>query len=157
MPGQIGRRTERIGEERRLPLPGPPSYYSGRERPAMRRTLLKSKIHRATVTDANLEYEGSVTIDRALMDAADIVEHEQVHVYDVTNGARLATYAIPGPAGSGTVCINGAAAHLVKSGDLVILATYAEFDESEVRRHRPRVVFVDAENAVAETVSAERA
>lgn len=122
----------------------------------MRRTLLKSKIHRATVTDANLEYEGSVTIDRALMDAADIVEHERVDVYDVTNGARLTTYAIPGPAGSGVVCINGAAAHLVKAGDLVILATYAEFDEPEVRRHRPRVVFVDADNAVAETVSAER-
>lgn len=120
----------------------------------MRRTLLKSKIHRATVTDANLEYEGSVTIDRALMDAADIVEHEQVHVYDVTNGARLTTYAIPGPAGSGVVCINGAAAHLVKAGDLVILATYAEFDEPEVRRHRPHVVFVDADNAVAETVVA---
>lgn len=123
----------------------------------MRRTLLKSKIHRATVTDANLEYEGSVTIDRALMAAADIVEHERVDVYDVTNGARLTTYAIPGPAGSGVVCINGAAAHLVKAGDLVILATYAEFDEPEVRRHRPRVVFVDADNAVAETVSAEQA
>ena len=122
----------------------------------MRRTLLKSKIHRATVTDANLEYQGSVTIDRGLMDAADIVEHEQVQIYDVTHGARLTTYAIPGPAGSGVVCINGAAAHLVKAGDLVILATYAEFDEAEVRRHRPRVVFVDAENGVAETVSAER-
>lgn len=122
----------------------------------MRRTLLKSKIHRATVTDANLEYEGSVTIDRALMDAADIVEHEQVQIYDVTNGSRLTTYAIPGPAGSGVVCVNGAAAHLVKAGDLVILATYAEFDEAEVRRHRPRLVFVDADNAIAETVDAER-
>ncbi len=122
----------------------------------MRRTLLKSKIHRATVTDANLDYEGSVTIDRSLMDAADIVEHEQVQIYDVTNGSRLTTYAIPGPAGSGVVCVNGAAAHLVKAGDLVILATYAEFDEPEVRRHRPRIVFVDANNTVAETVSAER-
>ncbi|HEX6987407.1 MAG TPA: aspartate 1-decarboxylase [Planctomycetaceae bacterium] len=122
----------------------------------MRRTLLKSKIHRATVTDANLDYEGSVTIDRALMDAADIVDHERVDIYDVTNGARLTTYAIPGPAGSGVVCINGAAAHLVKAGDLVILATYAEFDEAEVRGHRPRVVFVDAENAIAEPVAAER-
>lgn len=141
----------------RSPSPAsPPLLLWVRERPAMRRTLLKSKIHRATVTDANLEYQGSVTIDRALMDAADIVEHEQVQIYDVTNGARLTTYAIPGPAGSGVVCINGAAAHLVKAGDLVILATYAEFDEAEVRRHRPRVVFVDAENGVAETVSAER-
>ena len=122
----------------------------------MRRTLLKSKIHRATVTEANLDYEGSVTIDRALMDAADIVDHEQVQIYDVTNGSRLTTYAIPGPAGSGVVCINGAAAHLVKAGDLVILATYAEYDEADVRRHRPRVVFVDADNDVAETVSAER-
>jgi aspartate 1-decarboxylase len=120
----------------------------------MRRTLLKSKIHRATVTEANLDYEGSVTIDRGLMDAADIVEHEQVQIYDVTNGARLTTYVIPGPAGSGVVCINGAAAHLVKAGDLVILATYAEFDEPEARRHRPRVVFVDAENRVGEPVAA---
>lgn len=120
----------------------------------MRRTLLKSKIHRATVTEANLDYEGSVTIDRALMDAADIVEHEQVQIYDVTNGARLTTYVIPGPAGSGVVCINGAAAHLVKAGDLVILATYAEFDEPAVRRHRPRVVFVDAENRVDEPIAA---
>ncbi len=122
----------------------------------MRRTLLKSKIHRATVTEANLDYEGSVTIDRALMDAADIVDHEQVQIYDVTNGSRLTTYAIPGPAGSGVVCINGAAAHLVKAGDLVILATYAEYDEADVRRHRPRVVFVDSDNEIAETVAAER-
>ena len=116
----------------------------------MRRVLLKSKIHRATVTEANLDYEGSVTIDRDLMDAADFLEHEQVQIYDVTNGSRLTTYAIPGPAGSGVICINGAAAHLVKAGDLVIIATYAEFEEAEARRHRPRVVFVDAENRIAE-------
>ncbi len=122
----------------------------------MRRTLLKSKIHRATVTEANLDYEGSVTIDRALMDAADIVDHEQVQIYDVTNGSRLTTYAIPGPAGSGVVCINGAAAHLVKAGDLVILATYAEYDEADVRRHRPRVVFVDRDNEIAEPIAVER-
>ncbi len=121
----------------------------------MRRTLLKSKIHRATVTEANLDYEGSVTIDRALMDAADIVDHEQVDLYDVTNGARLTTYAIPGPAGSGVICINGAAAHLIHAGDLVILATYAEFDEAEVRRHRPRLVFVDADNAIAEPIAVD--
>lgn len=121
----------------------------------MRRTLLKSKIHRATVTEANLDYEGSVTIDRALMKAADIVDHEQVQIYDVTNGARLTTYAIPGPAESGVICINGAAAHLVKAGDLVILATYAEYEESEIARHRPRVVFVDGENQIAEHTAAE--
>ena len=121
----------------------------------MRRTLLKSKIHRATVTEANLDYEGSVTIDRVLMDAADIVDHEQVDLYDVTNGARLTTYAIPGPAGSGVICINGAAAHLMHAGDLVILATYAEFDEAEVRRHRPRLVFVDADNAIAEPIAVD--
>jgi aspartate 1-decarboxylase len=122
----------------------------------MRRTLLKSKIHRATVTEANLDYEGSVTIDRALMDAADIVDHEQVQIYDVTNGSRLTTYAIPGPAGSGVVCINGAAAHLIKAGDLVILATYAEYEEAEVRRHCPRVVFVDSDNEIAEAIATER-
>lgn len=115
----------------------------------MRRTLLKSKIHRATVTEANLDYEGSVTIDRDLMDSANIVDHEQVHIYDVTNGSRLSTYAIPGPPGSGVICINGAAAHLVRKGDLVILATYAEFDEQEVRTHRPRVLFVNESNQVA--------
>lgn len=131
------------------------SYDRGRERQEMRRTLLKSKIHRATVTDANLDYEGSVTIDRALMNAADIVDHEQVQIYDVTNGARLTTYAIPGPVGSGAICINGAAAHLVKAGDLVILATYAEYDEAQVRHHRPRVVFVDGENQIAEHITAE--
>lgn len=121
----------------------------------MRRTLLKSKIHRATVTEANLDYEGSVTIDRALMEAADIVDHEQIQIYDVTNGARLTTYAIPGPADSGVICINGAAAHLVKAGDLVILATYAEYEDTEVTRHRPRVVFVDGENQIAEHSTAE--
>lgn len=115
----------------------------------MRRTLLKSKIHRATVTEANLDYEGSVTIDRDLMDSANIVDHEQVHIYDVTNGSRLSTYAIPGPRGSGVICINGAAAHLVRKGDLVILATYAEFEEQEIRAHRPRVLFVNESNQVA--------
>ena len=115
----------------------------------MRRTLLKSKIHRATVTEANLDYEGSVTIDRDLMDAADILDHEQVQIYDVTSGARLTTYAIPGAAGSGVICINGAAAHLVREGNLVILASYAEYEEREIAGHRPRVVFVDGENRIA--------
>ena len=112
----------------------------------MRRTMMKSKIHRATVTDANLHYQGSVTLDPLLMEAADILENERVDVLDVTNGNRLSTYAIPGAPGRGEVCLNGAAAHLVSKGDMVILVTYAEFDEEEARRHRPRVVFVDAEN-----------
>ena len=112
----------------------------------MKRTLLKSKIHRARVTAADLHYEGSVTIDLDLMEAADIVEYEQVDIYDVTNGARLTTYAISGPRGSGTICINGAAAHLVKPGDLVIIASYAQYGQQEVCAHEPRICRVDAEN-----------
>lgn len=112
----------------------------------MQRTLLKSKIHRATVTEAQLHYEGSVTVDDDLLEAANIVEFEQVHIYNVTNGNRLITYAIRGQAGSGTICINGAGAHLVSPGDLIIICTYAEFDESEIETHRPKVVHVDAKN-----------
>lgn len=112
----------------------------------MQRTLLKSKIHRATVTDAQLHYEGSVTIDHDLMLAAEIVEHEQVQIYDVNNGNRLTTYAISGPAGSGVICINGAAAHLVSPGHLIIICSYAQFEEIELSTHRPRVVHVDARN-----------
>ena len=112
----------------------------------MQRILLKSKIHRATVTDAQLHYEGSVTLDHDLMLAANIAEHEQVHIYDINNGNRLITYAIQGPAGSGTICINGAAAHLVSPGNLVIIAAYAQFNESEVATHRPRIVHVDGKN-----------
>ena len=112
----------------------------------MRRTMMKSKIHRATVTDANLHYQGSVTIDPLLLAEADILENERVEVYNVTNGNRLATYAIPGAPGRGEICLNGAAAHLVSKGDLVILATYAEYDEAELRSHQPKVVFVDEAN-----------
>lgn len=112
----------------------------------MQRILLKSKIHRATVTDAQLHYEGSVTIDHDLMLAADIVEHEQVQIYDVNNGNRLTTYAISGPAGSGVICINGAAAHLVSPGHLIIICSYAQFEEIELSTHRPRVVHVDPSN-----------
>ena len=120
----------------------------------MIRTLLKSKIHRARVTDADLHYEGSVTIDRLLMDAADICEYERIEIYDITNGARLATYAISGPAGSGVICINGAAAHLVHPGDLVILTTFAHYDEAKVGRHRPAIVHVDENNRqVVETLA----
>ncbi len=112
----------------------------------MNRFVLKSKIHRATVTEADLHYEGSVTIDADLMRAADIVEYEQVHIYDVTNGNRIITYAMIGPAESGMICINGAAAHKVHPGDLVILATYATVSDSERREHKPRIVHVDERN-----------
>ena len=112
----------------------------------MHRFILKSKIHRATVTEADLNYEGSVTIDADLMRAADIVEFEQVHIYDVSNGNRIITYAMVGPAGSGMICINGAAAHKVHPGDLVILATYATVAEDERREHKPRIVHVDQQN-----------
>jgi aspartate 1-decarboxylase len=114
----------------------------------MRRTLLKSKIHRATVTDAQLHYPGSITIDPVLMAAADIVEHERVEVYNVTNGARLATYAISGESESGVICINGAAAHLVDPGDVVIIASYAEYEEKELTGHNPRVILVDSQNRI---------
>ena len=112
----------------------------------MHRRMLKSKIHRATVTDANLDYEGSLTIDADLLDAADILPNEQIHVWDVTNGTRLVTYALAGGRGTGEVCVNGAGAHLIRPGDLVIIATYAEMEDAEARRHEPRVVFVDAKN-----------
>jgi aspartate 1-decarboxylase len=112
----------------------------------MRRTLLNAKIHRATVTQADLHYVGSLTIDADLMKAADIVEGEQVQVVDITNGARLETYAITGEAGSGVIGINGAAAHLVHPGDLVIIMTYAQLEPRELAVHRPTVVHVDEHN-----------
>ena len=113
----------------------------------MRRTLFKSKIHRATVTQADLEYEGSVTIDGALMRAADILPYERVAIWNVTNGSRLETYALEGAAGSGVICVNGAAAHHAHPGDLVIIATFAEAEtEAEARAWKPRVVWVDAKN-----------
>lgn len=114
----------------------------------MVRTLLKSKIHRATVTDANLHYEGSVTIDATLMELSNIVPYEQVQIYDVNNGSRLTTYAIVGPPDSGVICINGAAAHLVQPGDLIIICAYAQFTEAEIATFRPAVVHVDGENRV---------
>lgn len=113
----------------------------------MNRILLKSKIHRATVTEANLDYEGSVTIDENLMLAANLVEFEQVQIYDVTNGSRVTTYVITGPAGSGVICINGAAAHLVHVGDIVIIASYALFTEAEVAGGvDPRIIRVNEKN-----------
>ena len=116
----------------------------------MKRILLKSKIHRATVTEAQLHYEGSVTIDSELMAAADIVEFEQVQIYDVTSGSRLTTYAIAGTPDSGVICINGAAAHLVQPGDVVIIASYAEYDAAEVDRHAPKLIKVDESNRIVE-------
>ncbi|MDX3071394.1 aspartate 1-decarboxylase [Streptomyces sp. NPDC088354] len=114
----------------------------------MLRTMFKSKIHRATVTEADLHYVGSVTIDAELMEAADLLPGELVHIVDVTNGARLETYVIEGRRGSGVIGINGAAAHLVHPGDLVILISYAQVDDSEARDLRPKVVHVDAANGI---------
>jgi aspartate 1-decarboxylase len=116
----------------------------------MRRRMFASKIHRATVTVADVDYEGSVTIDADLLDVAGILEWEEVHIWDVTNGARLATYAIAGPRGSGVIGINGAAAHLIHPGDVVILATFVELDDAEAREHQPTAVFVDGDNRVKE-------
>ncbi len=116
----------------------------------MLRTMLKSKIHRATVTQADLHYVGSVTIDEDLLDAADLLAGEQVAIVDVTNGARLETYVIPGERGSGVIGINGAAAHLVHPGDLVILISYGLMDDATARSYRPRVVHVNARNEVIE-------
>lgn len=108
--------------------------------------MMRSKIHRATVTEAALHYQGSITIDRALMDASGLLEYEQVHVVDVDNGARFETYVIEGPAGTGTICVNGAAARLVQPGDKVIIISYAHVDRSEAKELRPIVVQVDDEN-----------
>ena len=116
----------------------------------MQRFMLHSKIHRATVTQAELHYVGSVTIDRDLLDAADLWPGQRVDIVDVTNGHRLTTYAIEGERGSGIICINGAAAHLVSPGDLVIIIAYAAMDEREARSFQPKVVFVDGANRIVE-------
>jgi aspartate 1-decarboxylase len=117
----------------------------------MFRTMLKSKLHRATVTQADLHYVGSVTIDEDLMDAADLLAGEQVSIVDIDNGARLETYVIPGPRGSGVIGINGAAARLVHEGDLVIIISYCTVTDAEARTLRPNVVFVDADNRIIGT------
>ena len=119
----------------------------------MLRTMMKSKIHRATVTQADLHYVGSVTVDAALLDAADLLPGEQVAIVDITNGARLETYVIKGERGSGVLGINGAAAHLVHPGDLVILISYGQMDDAEAATYEPRVVFVDADNRIVDTGS----
>ena len=112
--------------------------------------MMKSKIHRATVTDANLDYEGSLTVDEDLLRAADILPNEQIHVWDVTNGARLITYALAGARGTGIVCVNGAGAHLIKPGDVVIIATYTELNNRAAKKHEPLVVLVDEKNRAKE-------
>jgi len=114
----------------------------------MQRVMFKAKIHRATVTGADMHYEGSLTIDEVLLEAADILPYEQIHVWDVTNGARLVTYALPGEANSGTVCVNGAGAHLIKPGDLVIIATYTSMPTKKARKFEPTVILVDADNKI---------
>jgi aspartate 1-decarboxylase len=119
----------------------------------MLRTMMTSKIHRATVTQADLHYVGSVTVDEDLLDAADLLPGEQVHIVDVTNGARLETYTIAGERGSGVIGINGAAARLVQPGDIVILIAYGQVETAEAKELKPHVVFVDADNKVIGTGS----
>lgn len=121
----------------------------------MRRHMLKSKIHRATVTDANLHYVGSITVDPDLLEAANIREYEQVAVVDINNGARLETYVIGGRRGSGDVCLNGAAARLVQPGDQVIVLSYGDYDEAELEHHEPRIVHVDASNRQIDGLTAD--
>jgi aspartate 1-decarboxylase len=113
-----------------------------------RRSMLKSKIHRATVTHADVDYEGSLTMDAQLLEAADILPFEEVHVWNVTRGTRLRTYAMVGEAGSGIVCVNGAAAHLAQPGDLVIVATFTQLDDTAARTHQPRIVLVGPNNRI---------
>ncbi|MBI2710836.1 MAG: aspartate 1-decarboxylase [Actinobacteria bacterium] len=120
----------------------------------MRRRMMKSKIHRATVTDADLHYVGSVTVDADLMRAAELLEYEQVAVVDVDNGARLETYVIAGEPGSGQICLNGAAARLVSPGDKVIIISYADYDEAELATYEPRIVHVDSANSMVDEVTA---
>jgi len=114
------------------------------------RKLMRAKIHRATVTQADVDYEGSITIDQRLLDATDLLPNEAVCVWNVTNGNRFETYVVEGPPDSGVICVNGAAAHLVSPGDLVIIAAFSWMDEDAARRHRPKVVFVDEHNRIRE-------
>ena len=120
-----------------------------------RRSMLKSKVHRATVTHADLDYEGSLTLDARLLEAADILPFEEVHVWNVTRGTRLRTYAMAAEAGSGVVCVNGAAAHLAQPGDLVIVATFAQLDDAAARQHHPRIVLVGPDNRIRDGSAVE--
>jgi len=114
----------------------------------MLRQMLKGKIHRATVTEARIDYEGSVTIDSELLKAADILPHEKVLIANLNNGSRIESYAIPGPAGSGVICLNGGAAKHGKAGDIVIILTFVVLTSSEAKRHKPKVVYVDSKNRI---------
>jgi aspartate 1-decarboxylase len=118
----------------------------------MMRTMFKSKIHRATVTDANLNYVGSITIDRDLMDAAEIIENEKVQIVNNNNGARFETYVIPGERGSGVICLNGAAARLSHPGDVIIIISYGIFEDEEAKKLKPTAVIVDEKNRVKEII-----
>lgn len=118
--------------------------------------LMKSKIHRAIVTEANLNYVGSITIDEDLMDAADIMENEKVQIVDNNNGNRFETYVIPGKRGSGTICLNGAAARLVQPGDVIIIISYGIFDKNEAKAHVPKLVFVDDKNRIVNVKDKEK-
>ncbi|MGN7455760.1 aspartate 1-decarboxylase [Paenibacillus pasadenensis] len=121
----------------------------------MQRTMMKSKLHRATVTEANLNYVGSITIDEDLMEAADLWANEKVQIVNNNNGARLETYVIPGPRASGVICLNGAAARLVQPGDKIIIISYASMEEAEARTYRPRVVILNEDNRPAEVMDHE--
>jgi aspartate 1-decarboxylase len=123
----------------------------------MRRYMLKSKIHRATVTEANVHYEGSLTLDAYLLQAADIVPYEEVHVWNVTRGTRFRTYAMLGEIGAGVVCANGAAALLVEPGDLIIIATFTMLEDADLDEFKPKIVFVDAQNRITSTKAEELA
>ena len=116
----------------------------------MTRKMMRAKIHRATVTQADVDYEGSVTIDRNLLDATDLLANEAVCIWNVTNGNRFETYVVVGERDSGVICVNGAAAHLVSPGDLVIIAAYTWMPEEQARKHEPKVVFVDEHNRIRE-------
>ena len=120
----------------------------------MQRIMLQSKIHRATVTDANLHYEGSITVDEGLMEKANLLPYEQVHIYNISNGERFQTYVIPGARNSGTICINGAAARKAGKGDLIIIANYVMMDAEEARNHKPRLVYVDERNRITPKIAA---
>lgn len=116
----------------------------------MRREMLRAKVHRATVTETNVDYEGSLTLDASLMSAAGMVPYERIDVYNVTSGERFSTYLIPGEPDSGVACVNGAAAHLARTGDRIIIASYAALGDDEIPRHRPTVVLVDSANRIKE-------
>ena len=121
----------------------------------MQTIMLKAKIHRATVTESNVDYEGSITIDEDLMEAASILPFEQLHIYNVSNGNRFETYAMRGDRGSRTICVNGAAAHQASKGDLIIIASYGLLNAEELSRHRPKLIYVDEENRIIKVKSGD--